>query len=274
MSHERSRSSQWSHPFWGAVLFVACGLSLAGCTPGGLSWSDQTAVAMANTATASARVQTPITIGRANGSGTPTVGNTPVSGSSTPTAPPTVASTPASTTVAGQNATQPPSTATPTTGIATPTVASAVRKYTDPERHFSFVIPDGWQRQQTQVADVVVQFVSDRLRGDVNIVTEDAPDVTLDQYVTGTLAAIKRTYPDLTLDTKGVQPILLGGKSAQRYDFSGMARQTPIHMTQLVVINNGMAYVITFTVAAQDAAAFTEAMDRISRTFDFLPADS
>jgi hypothetical protein len=120
------------------------------------------------------------------------------------------------------------------------------------------------------VPGIAVQFVADRLRGDVNVVTEDAPGVTLDQYVTGTITGIRRNYPDLTFDAKGEQTVIVGGQAARQYGFSGDMDQTPIQLIQFVVINSGTAYVITFTVTSQDADAFAGQMNRIIQTFGFL----
>jgi hypothetical protein len=154
---------------------------------------------------------------------------------------------------------------------ATPSIVSTREiKYIDPERRFSFFVPVGWQRQQTQVQGIAVAFVSDRLRGDVNIISEDAPDVILDQYVTATIASVRRNYPNLTLDTKSMQPVIVGGQAARRYEFAGDVDQTRIQLVQIVVINGGTAYVITFTVASQDADAFTAQMNRIIQTFAFV----
>jgi hypothetical protein len=259
-SGERLLTSSRGYAVWRVLLFVAIGLSLAGCAPGGLSESNQTAVAVANTATAGARARTAVPSGRTDVSGTPTTTTIAANGVPTLTVQPTVASTLAPSTTARQQ--------------ATPTVPSAGRRYTDPDRGFSFIVPDGWQQQQTHVTGIAVQYVADGLRGDVNIVTEDAPGVTLELYVAATIANIKRTYPDMTFDTKGVQAVVVGGKAAQQYEFSGTVRQTPIQMVQIVVINSGTAYVITFTVATRDAAALADQMNRMIRSFDFIAPDS
>ena len=132
------------------------------------------------------------------------------------------------------------------------------------------MVPEEWQKQQTQVPGIAVQFVSDRLRGDVNIVAEGAPDANLDQYVAATIAGIRQRYPNLTTDTKGVQPVTVGGQPARRYGFSGDTGSAHIQLVQIAVINSATAYVITFTVASQDGDAFMAQMNLVIQTFDFL----
>lgn len=273
MVHERYWLWPRSPACWRAPFIVAIGFLLAGCAPGGLNAPDQTAVAVANAATATARASVSLPAGRETPSPAAIPVSTPTSVSTAAPTPLTGTTTPSPAAPAGRQATQ-PSPATPTVAVATPATAGTGRKYTDPEQRFSVVVPDGWQRQQTQVADIAVQFVSDRLRGDVNIVVEDAPNVTLDQYVAGTIANIKRTYPELKLTTNGVQVATLGGEAAQQYQFSGVAREAPIQLTQLVAVYGDMAYVITFTVASDDSAAFTDQMNRMIRTFAFLDRGS
>jgi len=143
------------------------------------------------------------------------------------------------------------------------------RIYTDPQKHFSFTVPSGWQIQQTQVPGISVQLVSDRLRGNVNVVAEDAPNTTLDQYVRTTVANIKRSYPDFVLEPAGVQSTILGGKPAQKYEFSGMQQQTRIRVMQVVAMNGDTAYIMTFTVRIEDADVFAEQANAILTTFTF-----
>ncbi len=143
------------------------------------------------------------------------------------------------------------------------------RMYTDPQKRYAFVVPDGWQLQQTQVPTISVQFVADRLRGNVNLVAEDAPNIALEQYVTATLTNIKKSFPDFVLDPKGVQPTHLGGNPAQQYEFSGVQQQTRIHVMQVVTINAHTAYILTFTVQVDDADAFAEQAKAILTTFAF-----
>jgi hypothetical protein len=227
-------------------------------------------VAVENVATATARAQTPGQTNRLGALATPTTTSLPatVSPSATPTA--AVTSTPAIASTPAPQGTRSPSAATTATVGTTPTASAREIKYTDPEQRFSFNIPDDWQKQQTQVPGIAVQFVSDRLRGDINIVTEGAPNVTLDQYVTATIASVRKNYPDLAFDTKSMQPATVGGKAAQRYGFSGDARQTQIRLIQFVVINSDVAYVITFTAATQDGDVFMDQVNRIIQTFAFI----
>jgi hypothetical protein len=264
------RSPVPRHIVWRGSLFVALVLFLAGCTPGGLSSAQQTAVAVENAATATARAQTPGQTNRLGALGTPTTASLPVTVSPSATPPAASTSTPVVTSTPAQQGTRPPSAAATATVATTPTVSTREIRYTDPEQRFSFNIPDDWQKQQTQVPGIAVQFVSDRLHGDVNIVTEGAPNVTLDQYVTATIASVRKNYPDLAFDTKSMQAATVGGKAAQRYGFSGDAQQRQIRLIQFVVINSDVAYVITFTAATQDGDTFMDQMNRIIQTFAFI----
>lgn len=256
----------WSGRLLGALTLMS---TLTACSVGGLSPADQTAVAVANVATANARTQIQTATGvvdaqrtatasRAASSGT--AGLSTVTASATTSTPTTNATTATPSTAAG-NVTGSPSPSTPG------------RIYTDPQKRFSLVVPDGWQLQQTQVPGVTVQFASDRLRGNVNVVTEDAPNVTLDQYVTTTIANIKHTYSDFVADPKGVQTATIGGKPAQRYEFSGTQQQARIRVTQIATINGQTAYIITFTVQTDDAEAFADQANAILKSFVFREAD-
>lgn len=249
-------------------------LFLTACSVGGLNAPQQTAVAVANAATVDARARLPTATSVIDAVRTPTAtraGTSAAEGSATPT--PSLTTTAAATTGAATPSTQPAGTVRATGSIApaTPTGApiGTGRVYTDPQKHFSFTVPGEWQIQQTQVPGITVQFVSDRLQANLNVVAEDAPNTTLDQYVKATIANIMRSYPDFALAPTGVQATTLGGKPAQKYEFSGMQQQTRIRIMQVAAINGDIAYIMTFTVRLEDADAFADQANAILKTFAF-----
>lgn len=249
-------------------------LCLTACSVGGLNSSEQTAVAVANTATVDARARLPTSTSVIDAIRIPTATRavtSAVQDSATPAPSPTTIVT--ATSGAATPPAPPAGTVRPAGSVAITTATGAPsgtgRVYTDPQKHFSFTVPSGWQIQQTQVPGITVQFVSDRLQGNVNIIAEDAPNTTLDQYVRTTIANIKRSYPDFVLAPTGVQATTLGGKPAQKYEFSGVQQQTRIRITQVAAISGDIAYIMTFTVRVEDADVFADQANAILMTFTF-----
>ncbi len=241
-----------------AVCLISGGLTA--CTVNGLNGADQTAVAVANTATAGARAPT--------SPPTRTVIPDPTTAFSSPTVTVRASGTP--------QASAPPDAAgmTPTVGVSgtpIPSPTAIGRLFADPDQHFSFTIPAGWERQQTQTPDIIVQFASDRLRGNMNVGREKAVGVALDQYVQATMANIKQAYPEIEFGAGGAQPVTIGAKDARRYDFSGTIAQTQVRVTQIAAISDGFAYLITFTSAPAVSEVFAAQMTSIVQSFAFEP---
>lgn len=146
--------------------------------------------------------------------------------------------------------------------------------FSDPQELFSFTLPAGWQIEQPQMTDVVALAILGPPIGNINIVTETVlRSLTLDEYVTAAIADIRAKYPSYQLGPTGIQAVALGGKPARRYDVIGVQRGTQLHFTQTIAVNEGIAYVLTFTAADKDEDLVMGQFSLISATFAFTTGD-
>lgn len=154
-------------------------------------------------------------------------------------------------------------------GTMSATVAPGTR-YVDPHGEFSLVRPVDWQPLSSQVTGVAVQFVSEKPRGNLNIVTQFVPlTMTVNQFATAAVAESERMYPAYRLDARGIEPAIIGGEPARQYAFRGVQDGTPIVFTQLVALKEGVAYVVTLTAAADESGAFAAQARVVTETFTF-----
>ncbi len=146
--------------------------------------------------------------------------------------------------------------------------------FSDPQARFSFALPAGWRIEQPQMPDDVALVVLSPLGGNVNIVTETVPgSLTLDEYVTAAIADIREKHPTYQLRPTGIQAALIGGKPARQYELTGEQQGTPVHFTQTIAVNHGVAYVLTRIAADKDKDLVMDQSSLILTTFAFTPGD-
>lgn len=161
------------------------------------------------------------------------------------------------------------STSTSVVGTVSATAPAGTR-YIDPQGRFSFTRPDDWRPLQLQDPKVAIQFVSDKPRGNLNVVAQPvAITLTVDQYASAVVADITQTYPAYRQDPRGIESATLGGGPARQYSFQGMQDGTPIEFTQVVALKDGVAYVVTVTAAADESSDFAAQTRVVIETFAF-----
>lgn len=156
------------------------------------------------------------------------------------------------------------------TPTATATQALAASPAEPPQ--FSFTIPPGWEQITPQDALVRSQFRSGTPPGVFNVATEPvATVVTLDEYVHSTIARIIQSNPSYRLGPDGPQPASLGGFPAERYTFDTMQQGITINVIQYAMIENGVAFVLTFLMRVEDNASLADTITTVISTFTVLP---
>lgn len=160
-------------------------------------------------------------------------------------------------------------------GLAAGPVGAA-GMFADMANRFTFTIPDGVQQRDAPLPAVVVQYVADALSGaSVNVVADRLPpDVTLDQYVSTSVANLGRALPAYEADKTSVQNTTLGGEPARRYDLYYTTQGIRLHAVQVVALKSGAAYVITFTALDRDFDTFYSQTRGVVDSFQFLAGAS
>jgi len=162
-------------------------------------------------------------------------------------------------------------------------LAAAATPYTDPQGHFSFTVPDGWQQvapptnvtlpsgTQFVVAYSVPTLNTNNVPANMNIVTTTVPaGTTLDQVVSAGVAALPQSVPGYQAGTGGVQRVTLGGQPAETYQFTiTPSGQSPLSVTQVVSLIGTTAYVITFTASQADSTMLLQQGSTLLSTFQF-----
>lgn len=94
-------------------------------------------------------------------------------------------------------------------------------------------------------------------------------DVTLDEYVTVSLARVQQNHPQYRLDPATVQPITLGGKPGRTYSLSDEQGGVPIRVMRFVTLDANVAYMFTLIAPETDADAFAAQAQVMWDTFTF-----
>jgi len=158
------------------------------------------------------------------------------------------------------------------------TVAAQGATYTDPQGHYSFTVPSGWQPgsvpQNTNLpAGTVLGGVFNAaapLNGNLNVVTVAVPaGLTLDQIVTQSRAGVASTLAGYQEGPGGIQNLTVGGQPARRYDYFLMPQASKLHGAQVIILQAGIVYILTFTAAENDFATFFQQGATVLTSFKF-----
>jgi len=151
--------------------------------------------------------------------------------------------------------------------VTPPGAASTV---IDPYRQFWFSLPPGWQVQQPPPTEDALELDMPFPRQYATLSTEIVrDDVTLDEYVTVSLARVQQNHPQYRLDPATVQPITLGGKPGRTYSLSDEQGGVPIRVMRFVTLDANVAYMFTLIAPEADADAFAAQAQVMWDTFTF-----
>jgi hypothetical protein len=143
--------------------------------------------------------------------------------------------------------------------------------YLDNLRHFSLNYPESWQVREG-VLGTAVTFVTpftnpkDSFAENVSVVTENViVGTTVDEYYKSSEENIKKYFSDFKLLKS--EPVMLGDFLGRMVTYSSVQGSVRLKTTQLFVINQGVAYVITITNIQSDPTAFTKEMMAVAQSF-------
>jgi hypothetical protein len=153
-------------------------------------------------------------------------------------------------------------------------VSSCFKKnclYIDNVRHFSLNYPESWQVREG-VLGTAVTFVTpftsakDSFAENISVVTEEVvPGTTVDMYYKNSEENIKKYFSDFKLLKS--EPVMLGDFLGRMVVYSSVQGSVRLKTTQLFVINQGVAYVITITNIQSDPTAFAKEMMAVAQSF-------
>lgn len=118
---------------------------------------------------------------------------------------------------------------------------------------FKFSYPVTWRVDESGSFGTLVSVanpVSDvdgenKFAANINIVTEAAANVSLDEYLSASKEVLKKSFTDYNLAAE--RKVEVGGKPAVLLEASYNMGVYPLHNMQLMLVDSGKAYVITAT---------------------------
>jgi hypothetical protein len=138
--------------------------------------------------------------------------------------------------------------------------------YTDPQGHYTFTVPSGWQPTNPPPSSTLppgtaisgVFSAPAPLNGNFNVVTVIVPTgASLDQIVTQSRDNVSKSLPGYQEGPGGIQNLTLGGQPARRYDYFLTPPQAgKLHGAQVIAVQANTVFVLTFTAAENDFDAF------------------
>src|SRR4051812_37342370 len=125
----------------------------------------------------------------------------------------------------------------------------AATTFTDPQGQFSFLVPDGFQRQNPPPIESLVAFTTPMLKDAFFGI--DAIAIDRDgKWPTDLDALVAELMKDLGRDTviapEGVQRLTLDGVPARRVDVLTIERRTRYHATIVIAIRGEMLFGVFF----------------------------
>lgn len=118
---------------------------------------------------------------------------------------------------------------------------------------------------------MAARVTSEAIHGQMNVTTEEVQaTVTLDQYVERRVAGYLHDDLGYQLVSPGIQPAMLGGMPARRYEIVSVGQDMRVHFIQWVAFVRGTAYVLTTTATEPDAVPLAEQLKAVIGSFVFL----
>ncbi len=155
---------------------------------------------------------------------------------------------------------------------------SAETTYTDPELHFSFIVPSGYSPLPPSFFDSAASafpdvrqlgYASSRFKDATVVVSlsSDIPDtVSLDE-----LAARNRLLPGFVVGGQGNQKTSLGNLPALRQESVGPPFGGRVHLLEITALDGGTAYTFTFSAKESDFSAFIKEAMTVADSFTLAP---
>jgi hypothetical protein len=146
----------------------------------------------------------------------------------------------------------------PTSGLATGSGLTVVgglapTPFVSSKAGFKFSLPKGWKADESGSFGTLVSVANpesdvdgeNKFAANINIVTEAALEVTLDEYLSASKEVLKKSFTDYNLIAE--RNVDVGGKAGGLLEASYNMGVYPLRNMQLIVVDNGKAYVLTAT---------------------------
>jgi hypothetical protein len=131
--------------------------------------------------------------------------------------------------------------------------------------------PEGWRRTDTALNGIKVTFLfapteTDGFKANINVVTETAGKLSLQEYADRNYETMSKYMGNFTAISKGDKDI--NGMPAKWLKYSSdQTGGKDIVALNYVMVKNGIAYIITGVMKAQDDARLTPVVESTAATF-------
>lgn len=139
---------------------------------------------------------------------------------------------------------------------------------------YSISAPEGWEKIDTTIMEhqiTVVRSASESLRDDflenVNVVTEKTGDISLDDYLAGSLKQMENSRRNFV--TKKVSVRSINSIEFRTLEYSHTSAGYTLHVMAYLTIKNGMGYVVTCSATDKSFSRFEADFEQAIRSFSF-----
>ena len=143
-------------------------------------------------------------------------------------------------------------------------------------KEFSISYPEDWTADQSgQMGTKLFLFApqedaNDKFNENINLMTEDLPSnsIDLDTYVEASEKQIKKYIDDAEIISS--KRVTLNGKDFQNVSYTGSQSNLSLKFNQFYTIQDGKAYILTFTCKEDTYDKYDGLGTKIMNTFELL----
>ena len=134
-------------------------------------------------------------------------------------------------------------------------------------------IPNGWTTEHRDVYGVDYYYLmtpktKDDPNTSINITNEFMQNLSLEDYLIGTIQSVKKSIPSAVILGQGeIVAIRLKGSW---FSYNMEPQGIKVTLVTYIFPKNGIAYIITAGTQTKDAAKYRSTFDRVAKSFKFV----
>lgn len=139
---------------------------------------------------------------------------------------------------------------------------------------YSLYIPDGWTTEHRNYYGVDYYYLmapktNDDPNTSVNVATEFMQNLSLDDFLKGTIQSVKKAIPSAVILGQG--EIMANDLKGVWYSYNMEPQGIRATLVSYIFPKDGVAYIVTAGTQTKDAVKYRETFDKVAKSFKFLP---
>ncbi|MBV4360593.1 hypothetical protein [Pinibacter aurantiacus] len=137
---------------------------------------------------------------------------------------------------------------------------------------YSLYVPDGWTTRHKYAYGIDFYYLDapqtkDDPNTNINVITEFMQNLSLDDYLKGTIRSVQKNIPSAVILGQG--DIVANGTKGVWYSYKMEPQGIKATLVSYIFPKNGIAYVVTAGTQTKDAIRYRGIFDNVAKSFKF-----